>query len=307
MVEINSGIYQIQNLNGKCYVGSAINIRQRWSAHKSQLRRGVHHSSKLQRAWDKYGEDVFTFKILEAVFDASQLLIREQHWIDSLRSHALGYNVAPLAQSSLGVKHRAEVNAANSARQIGRTHTLEAREKIAASKRGISRPAHVKEAISIANTGRVQPPEEIANRVAKLIGKKRPLDAIEKTAASRRGVPMSEEQKKKISLSLTGRKGNPETARKVADALRGRKRPSHVMAACHASRKGVPLSDGHKKSLSDAQRIRFERERVEAAKRAEDGLPPKPKAVQKPWTQERKDKSSIAQKKRREAERLAKS
>ena len=58
-------IYQIRNkINDKCYIGSAVKILDRWWLHKKMLRNGNHHSVKLQRAWDKYGENNFAFEHL---------------------------------------------------------------------------------------------------------------------------------------------------------------------------------------------------------------------------------------------------
>ena len=57
-----SGIYKIVNtVNGKKYVGSAVDIKRRWQAHKLRLRKNNHHSPKLQNAWNKHGESSFTF------------------------------------------------------------------------------------------------------------------------------------------------------------------------------------------------------------------------------------------------------
>jgi len=58
-------VYSIENkVNGKCYIGSTTNPRVRWSKHKGDLNRKKHHSFILQRAWNKYGEQNFQFKIL---------------------------------------------------------------------------------------------------------------------------------------------------------------------------------------------------------------------------------------------------
>ena len=58
-------VYSIENkVNGKCYIGSTTNPRVRWSKHKGDLNRKNHHSFVLQRAWDKYGESNFNFKVL---------------------------------------------------------------------------------------------------------------------------------------------------------------------------------------------------------------------------------------------------
>lgn len=95
-----SGIYQILNLvNGKRYVGSAVNIRARWSSHRHLLRCGKHHSDHLQSAWNKYGEDSFEFSVIEFC-EKSDLVSREQFHIDS----GCDYNKAPIAGSPLGVK-----------------------------------------------------------------------------------------------------------------------------------------------------------------------------------------------------------
>jgi len=63
---LNSGVYQIINLvNGKCYIGSSVNIKKRWAEHIANLQRGTHHCQHLQRAWNKYGESNFDFEMIE--------------------------------------------------------------------------------------------------------------------------------------------------------------------------------------------------------------------------------------------------
>ena len=102
-----SGIYKIESKDGKIYIGSAVNIKNRWSSHKSKLTKNKHHSKHLQRAWNKYGADYFTFSILEVVEDKSKLIYYEQVWINimlsSLDSHDI-YNECKIAGSSLGRK-----------------------------------------------------------------------------------------------------------------------------------------------------------------------------------------------------------
>lgn len=63
----NAGVvYSITNIaNGKQYIGGTITPpRVRWNTHKSRLRRGCHHSYKLQSGWNKYGEKSFEFKVI---------------------------------------------------------------------------------------------------------------------------------------------------------------------------------------------------------------------------------------------------
>jgi group I intron endonuclease len=104
-----SGIYKILNItNGKCYIGSAVNIAARWRIHTSRLRHGNHHSVKLQRSWNKHGKSAFEFSIIEEC-EIESLLDREQYWIDSLGSFGnAGYNMSPTAGNSLGLKHTPE-------------------------------------------------------------------------------------------------------------------------------------------------------------------------------------------------------
>lgn len=94
------GIYKIKNLtNGKYYIGSAANFYKRMEQHLYYLKKNIHHSIHLQRAWNKYGAHVFIFGLIEEVNDQKQLIQREQFYIDTL---APEYNVCPTAGSRLG-------------------------------------------------------------------------------------------------------------------------------------------------------------------------------------------------------------
>jgi len=106
-----TGIYQIRNqLSGKVYVGSSTDISRRWREHQSRLLEGTHHSKHLQSAWIKYGLENFMFEVLEKVEEATNLVTREQVWIDTMKSHhrEFGYNSSPTAGSPLGFRHTEE-------------------------------------------------------------------------------------------------------------------------------------------------------------------------------------------------------
>lgn len=101
-----SGIYRIVcSANGKIYIGSAVNLRHRKKDHFKTLRGNRHANIRLQRAWNKYGEDAFSFEVIEWVL-APFLLEREQYWMDKLRvcDDRYGFNIAPLAGSCYGAK-----------------------------------------------------------------------------------------------------------------------------------------------------------------------------------------------------------
>jgi group I intron endonuclease len=99
MIKI-SGVYEIKNtLNNHRYVGSSVNILKRFMSHKYSLWNGKHRSIKLQRAWDKYGEEHFEFNILETCESIKDtLLFIEQKYLD-LKPE---YNILYIAGSSLG-------------------------------------------------------------------------------------------------------------------------------------------------------------------------------------------------------------
>ena len=96
-----SGIYQIRCLpTGKIYIGSAVNLRDRWGGHRRSLRRGTHSNAHLQRSWDLYGEAKFDFTVVELV-DSSGRLEAEQRWLDrtGCANRNIGFNIFAIAGS----------------------------------------------------------------------------------------------------------------------------------------------------------------------------------------------------------------
>ena len=88
------GIYKITNLtNNKCYIGSTWkSFNSRYKQHLTKLRCGKHHCQHLQRAYEKYGDDNFSFEIIENVVDKSLLLDREAFYIEKYNAYINGYN-----------------------------------------------------------------------------------------------------------------------------------------------------------------------------------------------------------------------
>lgn len=83
----------INTVNGKKYVGQTQNIDERKYKHFSYLRRGVHHSHKLQRAYNKYGESVFDFEYqIVEVENEKELMLLEQKTIADYNTYYDGYN-----------------------------------------------------------------------------------------------------------------------------------------------------------------------------------------------------------------------
>lgn len=188
-----SGIYAITNtVNGKRYIGSASNLASRFRTHKARLNLDKHHSVKLQNAWRKYGPDCFRFEVLEFVANRANLVDREQHWIDVHQAaSASGYNISPIAGSSLGVKH-----------------TEKAIRNMGESKIGIRCKPETREKISLANTG-----------------KKRKPEVVEKMAAARTGSKRSDETKMKMRMAHLGKPKSPET---IANMSGKKKSPESI-------------------------------------------------------------------------------
>lgn len=121
-----SGVYVIRNtINGRVYIGSAVLLRRRLSAHLSELRGGYHRNQKLQHAWNKYGEGAFAFAPL-LICSREHRVMYEQRAIDAFDVVREGYNIAPLAGANTGLPSPRK----------GATLSAETREKIAAKLRG---------------------------------------------------------------------------------------------------------------------------------------------------------------------------
>lgn len=199
----DSGIYRITNLlTDDHYIGSAVSIARRWKEHKKILRGNRHHSKRLQNAWNTYGEDMFSFKVLLHC-EPKNLLFFEQRAIDRFKAAVDGYNMCPTAGSSMGKVVSAETRAKQAAAKVGKAyrtgmkHTEESKAKMSATKMGKVPSEGQKRKQSEALKGRVRTKEHSA-----------------KLAAAKRGVPRSLETVRKMSAGQKGKKQSPETIAK---------------------------------------------------------------------------------------------
>jgi len=63
---IRAGIYMIYcSGNGMAYIGSSMGLYQRLTKHGVLLRDNAHKTPHLQNAWNRYGEDAFSFRVIE--------------------------------------------------------------------------------------------------------------------------------------------------------------------------------------------------------------------------------------------------
>ena len=189
-----SGIYAIENLiNGKIYIGSAANLSVRKSLHFGDLKKGKHHSIKLQRAYNKYGHDALAMRTLFEC-EKSELIFFEQRAIDAFEAVRCGYNVAPRAGSQLGLKHSELAIQKNREAHTGKKHTEETKKKIGAIHKGRIVSDETRKRQSDALTGRKMPSptEETRVKISKAHkGRKHTVEAVEayRAAAFARATP----------------------------------------------------------------------------------------------------------------------
>lgn len=182
-VEHTTGIYEIRNLvNGKRYIGSAVNFGNRWGKHLSELRRGVHHSRHLQASWSKHGLAAFEFRPI-IICSKSNLLLYEQIALDYYKPE---FNIRIKAESALGVKRTPEfiekVKAGRAA-SGGWSPSKATREKISATLKG--------------RRGRKAAPEAIERMRA--AQRARGSDHLRPLWDAKIGVPRTAEVKQKLS------------------------------------------------------------------------------------------------------------
>lgn len=134
---MKTGIYKITNSkNNKFYIGSATHFYNRKSDHLRRLRLGIHKNIHLQNSFNKYGEDKFSFILIEEC-DRVALPIREQHYIDTLKPD---YNICTKVEGRWGLTHKEESKdkISNSVKkyhlEIG--HSQETKDKIANTLKG---------------------------------------------------------------------------------------------------------------------------------------------------------------------------
>lgn len=142
-------IYRITNMaNGKFYVGSADSFARREWQHKYYLRRNEHKNPHLQAAWNKYGEEMFVFEIVETIPEGEDQLVWEDKWLRECVGKTDCYNVNTLATAprlgiTLSEESKAQLSANRKGKHAGEDHyrygqtvSDEVRQKIGNTQRG---------------------------------------------------------------------------------------------------------------------------------------------------------------------------
>lgn len=148
-----SGIYGIRSLAHpeRIYIGSSIDIRKRWRRHIEALKKGKHHSSRMQYHYNKYGEGDFVFEVIVRC-NTVDLIKAEQSFLDIYRPY---FNVCRLAGSSLGMKHSKEsIEKMRLAQKNRGPISEETREKISRAGVGRCPSDETRKKISKSNKGK---------------------------------------------------------------------------------------------------------------------------------------------------------
>lgn len=282
-----SGIYKIQSIKkpDRIYIGSSVNVSNRWKGHLRDLKNGKHHSKKLQRHYDKYGVSDLHFSLLIGC-DKDNLIPNEQFFIDSYTPY---FNVRITANSNLGLKmgpswnkgkkatEQAKINQSKSHKgQIAwnkgkkNVYSNETLEKMKTSLKGRK----------VWNKGKKYHFHNKRDNSVYLGRKHTPEAIIKMKIAQSNRPPMSEERKRQISLikmgnrNMVGKKRSEETKEKIRKSLTGRKQPIELREKLSNIRKewyknneskvkGTTLSPEHKSKITEGLLRHYKNKKIE--------------------------------------------
>lgn len=231
-----SGIYMFIDLdNDKRYIGSAINLQNRFKNHAKLLKANKHHNPFFQNIYNKR-QDRIGYKILEYVIDKNDLLRREQYWMDFYESYnrEKGMNICSVAGSPLGIKHTQEARNNMSLSKKGKKLSKEHVEAL----RGLKASIETRFKMSEASKGKKFSEEH--KRKLSECAKNRTEDHKEKLRKANIGKVVSAETRKKQSDS--------SPRRKLTDAQK------EDLRRCNLGRK---LSDDSLNKMIHTKRLKY--------------------------------------------------
>jgi group I intron endonuclease len=134
------GIYKITNVVTKtAYIGQSVNVQKRIKEHFRLLALGKHINPHLQRAFSKYGPDVFTWSLeiecasVSDLDDLENAFLQDRARFDEDKL----YNIASEAKVPMRGRSHSEATKKNLGAKIGRREhvTPELRERLCAAQK----------------------------------------------------------------------------------------------------------------------------------------------------------------------------
>lgn len=197
---MKSGIYHIKNtVSNGIYFGRSIDVPDRLSHHRQQLRRGIHVNKRLQHSWNKHGEQAFEFKMVweetqDKLEDLEGFILEEAWGNERLFNHHKLSAGGFLPNNKLGCFSRSEETKKKlSIAFKGREFSEQHKQKIAIGKTGLKASDETKKKMSDKKVGKARPqswhdkmaeyrvnnPNSMLGKVSPMRGKKFPTVACE--------------------------------------------------------------------------------------------------------------------------------
>lgn len=189
------GVYKIvNNINKKVYIGQSINIKARWKDHINVLNRNESRCTLLQRAWNKYGQENFSFEILELCSE-DMLDEVESKYINIYDSCKNGYNIESggNANKHLSDETKQKIREAH----LGVKASEETRRKMSESRMGEKNPMYGKMHSDVSR-------KKMSDAAKERPGHSPSEDGLERIRRANIGKVLSETTKMKISKANQG-------------------------------------------------------------------------------------------------------
>ena len=199
------GIYTIRNkVNGKIYIGQAIDIKDRWKDHRKRLNGGYHVNKHLQRSWDKYGEESFEFNILLEC-EESQLNTLEEYYIFELMTYdkRVGYNKTYGGDNGRPTEE--------TRKKMSKSHT---------DIKGENHPMYGKHHSE-------ETKKKISENHTDIKGEKHPMYGKHHTEETRKKMSKSHTDIKGENHPMYGKRHTEETKKKMSESHKGKKHPMY--------------------------------------------------------------------------------
>ena len=237
------GVYKITNIvNKKVYIGQSINIKARWKDHIHSLNRGDSRCTLLHRAWNKYGQDNFSFEIVE-LCDEDMLDDVEIKYIDLYDSCNVnnGYNIEAGGNQHKRLSDETKRKIGNANR--GRRHSEESKKKMSESRTGANNGMYgkhhsdkSKKQMSNAKKGKPgHPSTDYQKECARLanLGKEVSEETRKKLSEANKGnIPFNKNLRTVYCVELQNVFENPSSASKYLGISSG-----NIIACCEHVRK----------------------------------------------------------------------